>query len=173
MGKFRARFRIFANYDLCFWCFWEKRYNRARSRLRCTRIPTGTSPPSVRGVTGGGVVRQGHREGRCPSSVAGIRRVVPGDAIEGGGSLQTRPGQKIIADRTRQKILLPVPVLAVKNFGANVTGPEFFRTNRFSRIFFCQSNLMRSLKPAAWGGPALSLIDGPGTGLLWARSQSP
>jgi hypothetical protein len=61
---------------------------------------------------------------------------VPGDADEGGGRLRTRPGQKIIADRTRQKILLPVPVLAVKNFGANVTGPEIF--------FKSQSNPMRT-----------------------------
>jgi len=50
--------------------------------------------------------------------------------------------KKIIADRARQKILLPVPVLAGKHFGGNVTGPKFFCTNRFCREFFCRSNPM-------------------------------
>jgi len=64
-----------------------------------------------------------------------MERAVPGDVDEGGGSLRTRPGQKNYADRAWEKILLIVPGFFRKKFGANVTGPEIFCSNRFGRIF--------------------------------------
>jgi hypothetical protein len=84
-------------------------------------------------------------------SCYGSAHVLPAGRVQVSGSLQTRPGQKIIADRARQKILLPVPVLVGKNSGANVTGLEIFFPNRFCRDFFYQSNPMRSTSRVGWG----------------------
>jgi len=69
---------------------------------------------------------------------------------KGGREFANKARQKKYCGPGPAKIFLIVPVLAVKNFGASVTGPEiFFARTGSTGNFFSRSNPMRSLKLAA------------------------
>jgi len=72
--------------------------------------------------------------------------------------------KKIIADRARQKILLPVPVLAGKNFGAKVTGPNFFLRTGSVGNFLAGATRCGLTFACDGAGPGLWGVDGPGAG---------